>query len=180
LFRPPCGSFDQTTLELLDRLRMLMVLWTVDTSDYQRPGVARIVYTALSGARPGAIILMHDGGGDRTGRSPRYRGSSADCAAAARDRAATPRRRPTAAQPATADTADGQHQRGVGVITSRILHGSPIRQGKETGESVVGDTAPGRTAAASVLSDLAVRRGGADADGHGCAWFTTLRQHVGR
>jgi peptidoglycan/xylan/chitin deacetylase (PgdA/CDA1 family) len=66
LFRPPYGSFDERTLELLAQLHMLMVLWTVDTSDYQRPGVARIVYTALSGSRPGAIILMHDGGGDRT------------------------------------------------------------------------------------------------------------------
>jgi peptidoglycan-N-acetylglucosamine deacetylase len=66
LFRPPYGSFDTTTLGLIAHLRMLMVLWTVDTSDYARPGVARIVYTALSGARPGAIILMHDGGGDRS------------------------------------------------------------------------------------------------------------------
>lgn len=43
----------------------MIVLWSVDTSDYARPGVARIIYTALSGARPGAVILMHDGGGDR-------------------------------------------------------------------------------------------------------------------
>jgi peptidoglycan/xylan/chitin deacetylase (PgdA/CDA1 family) len=28
--------------------------------------VKRIIYTALSGARPGAILLFHDGGGDRT------------------------------------------------------------------------------------------------------------------
>jgi chitin deacetylase len=45
---------------------MLMVLWTVDTSDYRRPGVAAIVHSAVSGARPGAIILMHDGGGNRS------------------------------------------------------------------------------------------------------------------
>lgn len=45
---------------------MLVVLWTVDTGDYARPGVPRIVYTAVSGARPGAIILMHDGGGNRS------------------------------------------------------------------------------------------------------------------
>jgi peptidoglycan/xylan/chitin deacetylase (PgdA/CDA1 family) len=66
LFRPPYGSFDQATLGPLAQLHMLMVLWTVDTKDYTRPGVNQIVYTALSGARPGAIILMHDGGGDRT------------------------------------------------------------------------------------------------------------------
>ena len=66
LFRPPYGSFDATTLRLARRRHMLTVLWTVDTSDYARPGVRRIEYTALSGARPGAIILLHDGGGDRS------------------------------------------------------------------------------------------------------------------
>ncbi len=46
-------------------MHMLMVLWTVDTSDYQLPGVDSIVHTVVSGARPGAIILMHDAGGNR-------------------------------------------------------------------------------------------------------------------
>jgi peptidoglycan-N-acetylglucosamine deacetylase len=66
LFRPPYGSFDDATLDLLRAREMLMALWTVDTSDYARPGVRRIIYTALSGARPGAIILFHDGGGNRS------------------------------------------------------------------------------------------------------------------
>ena len=65
LLRPPYGSFDQTTLQILHVERMLMVLWSADTSDYLRPGVRQIIYTAVSGAQPGAIILMHDGGGDR-------------------------------------------------------------------------------------------------------------------
>jgi peptidoglycan/xylan/chitin deacetylase (PgdA/CDA1 family) len=66
LFRPPYGSLDSATLGLLRARRMLTVLWTVDTSDYARPGFKQIIYTALSGARPGAIILFHDGGGDRS------------------------------------------------------------------------------------------------------------------
>ena len=66
LFRPPYGSFNAATLDVARRAGMLMVLWTVDTKDFSRPGVARIVYTALSGARPGAIVLMHDGGGQRS------------------------------------------------------------------------------------------------------------------
>jgi peptidoglycan/xylan/chitin deacetylase (PgdA/CDA1 family) len=65
LFRPPYGSFDATTLNLLAQQRMLMVLWTVDTRDVSSPGADRIIYLAVSGARPGAIILMHDGGGNR-------------------------------------------------------------------------------------------------------------------
>jgi peptidoglycan/xylan/chitin deacetylase (PgdA/CDA1 family) len=66
LFRPPYGSFDAATFRQLRALHLLMVLWSVDTSDYARPGVATIVRRALAGARPGAIILMHDGGGDRS------------------------------------------------------------------------------------------------------------------
>ena len=66
LWRPPYGSYNSTTLAILHREHMLMVLWTIDTDDYLRPGVSAIVHKALSGARPGAIILMHDAGGDRT------------------------------------------------------------------------------------------------------------------
>jgi len=65
LFRPPYGLWDNTTLSILKGFRMLMVMWTVDTSDYRELGVASIVHTAVSGARPGAIILMHDAGGNR-------------------------------------------------------------------------------------------------------------------
>ena len=66
LFRPPYGSFNATTLRELHRLHLLMTLWSVDTGDYLQPGVATIVSTALAGAKPGAIILMHDAGGTRT------------------------------------------------------------------------------------------------------------------
>jgi peptidoglycan-N-acetylglucosamine deacetylase len=66
LFRPPYGSFNATTFKLLHKLRLLMVLWSTDTEDYTLPGVPAIVQNALAGAHPGAIILMHDGGGDRS------------------------------------------------------------------------------------------------------------------
>ncbi len=66
LFRPPYGSFDATTFKQLSALHLLMVLWSDDTSDYTLPGTAAIVQRALAGAHPGAIILMHDAGGDRS------------------------------------------------------------------------------------------------------------------
>jgi len=66
LFRPPYGSFDATTFHILHQLHLLMVLWSTDTSDYTLPGVPAIVQSALAGAHPGAIILMHDAGGDRS------------------------------------------------------------------------------------------------------------------
>jgi peptidoglycan/xylan/chitin deacetylase (PgdA/CDA1 family) len=66
LFRPPYGSYDATTMRELRAMHLLMVLWSVDTGDYLQPGVPAIVQRALAGARPGAIILMHDAGGTRT------------------------------------------------------------------------------------------------------------------
>lgn len=66
LFRPPYGSFNATTMRELRSLHLLMVLWSVDASDYLQPGVPVIVQRALAGAHPGAIILLHDAGGDRT------------------------------------------------------------------------------------------------------------------
>ena len=66
LFRPPYGAFNHKTLAMLKGQGLLMVMWSVDTSDYARPGVPRIVSAALNGAHPGGIILMHDGGGDRS------------------------------------------------------------------------------------------------------------------
>lgn len=64
-FRPPYGSFDQATLGRLRSDGLLMVLWSTDTKDFSRPGVKAIRYAAISGGEPGAIVLMHDGGGDR-------------------------------------------------------------------------------------------------------------------
>jgi peptidoglycan-N-acetylglucosamine deacetylase len=66
LFRPPYGSFNATTLRELKKLHLLMTLWSVDTDDYEQPGVSVIVERALEGIHAGEIILMHDAGGVRT------------------------------------------------------------------------------------------------------------------
>jgi peptidoglycan/xylan/chitin deacetylase (PgdA/CDA1 family) len=66
LFRPPYGSFNATTFQLIHQMNLLMVLWSVDTGDYLQPGVETIVQRVIAGARPGAIFLMHDAGGDRS------------------------------------------------------------------------------------------------------------------
>jgi peptidoglycan-N-acetylglucosamine deacetylase len=66
LFRPPYGAYDANTLALLRERHMTMVLWSVDSEDYLRPGVDAIVARVLAGVKPGAIVLMHDAGGDRS------------------------------------------------------------------------------------------------------------------
>ncbi len=47
MFSPPYGLWNSTTLALLKKYKMLMILWTVDTSDYELPG-------AQVDRRPGA------------------------------------------------------------------------------------------------------------------------------
>jgi peptidoglycan-N-acetylglucosamine deacetylase len=66
LFRPPYGVYDARTLGNLRRLHMLMVMWSVDPRDWVRPGARVIVRRVLAAARPGAIVELHDGGGDRS------------------------------------------------------------------------------------------------------------------
>jgi peptidoglycan-N-acetylglucosamine deacetylase len=59
------GSYDRRTVAIARRPGMLVVMWSVDSEDYTRPGRRAIVRNVLAGARPGAIVLMHDGGGPR-------------------------------------------------------------------------------------------------------------------
>jgi peptidoglycan/xylan/chitin deacetylase (PgdA/CDA1 family) len=67
LFRPPFGSFDARTFTVLhNNDRMLMVLWSVDPQDFRGPGVKTIVRRVMWGAKPGAIVLLHDAGGARS------------------------------------------------------------------------------------------------------------------
>jgi peptidoglycan/xylan/chitin deacetylase (PgdA/CDA1 family) len=66
LFRPPYGESSTSINQLSRHLGLLPITWSIDTRDWSRPGVSAIVATALRGVGPGDIILMHDGGGDRS------------------------------------------------------------------------------------------------------------------
>jgi peptidoglycan/xylan/chitin deacetylase (PgdA/CDA1 family) len=64
-FRPPYGATNARVHAEIRKDGMQQVLWDVDPEDWARPGTATIVQRVLAGAKPGAIILMHDGGGNR-------------------------------------------------------------------------------------------------------------------
>ncbi|WP_052849441.1 polysaccharide deacetylase family protein [Streptomyces avicenniae] len=66
LARAPYGAWTAGTVRAARDLGMLPLGWSLDTGDWERPGTAEISRTLLDGARPGAIVLAHDGGGDRT------------------------------------------------------------------------------------------------------------------
>ncbi len=65
-FRAPEGRFGDpggTVLQAGQRARTIPLAWGVDSLDWKKPGVPAIVSTVLTTVSPGAIILMHDGGG---------------------------------------------------------------------------------------------------------------------
>jgi peptidoglycan/xylan/chitin deacetylase (PgdA/CDA1 family) len=65
-FRPPYGAVDARITALAASLGLRTVTWSVDPTDWSRPGVAAIVARVLFQVRPGSVILLHDGGGDRS------------------------------------------------------------------------------------------------------------------
>jgi peptidoglycan-N-acetylglucosamine deacetylase len=64
--RPPYGATDASTYSHSTNLGYSVVLWSIDPVDWKRPGVNAIANHVLSRAFPGAIVVMHDGGGDRS------------------------------------------------------------------------------------------------------------------
>ncbi len=48
-------------------LGMRTVTWDVDPSDWTNPGSGAVYSRVVGAARAGSIILMHDGGGNRSG-----------------------------------------------------------------------------------------------------------------
>lgn len=63
--RPPYGAVDERTRALAAELGKTIALWSVDPQDWRRPGAEQIASHLLANARPGAILLLHDGGGNR-------------------------------------------------------------------------------------------------------------------
>ncbi len=63
--RLPGGNVNEDTYSNLSNLISAEINWNVDTEDWSRPGVDAI-YNRIVNASSGNIILMHDGGGDRS------------------------------------------------------------------------------------------------------------------
>ena len=66
VMRAPGGLWTAALYAALKTRHMVPLGWAVDPDDWKNPGTGAIVDRVLSQVQPGAIILMHDGGGDRT------------------------------------------------------------------------------------------------------------------
>ncbi|AGZ42987.1 polysaccharide deacetylase family protein [Actinoplanes friuliensis] len=65
IFRSPGGDWSPAVLQESAHAGLLPLDWSTDPRDWSRPGTAAIKRRMLA-ARPGQILLCHDGGGDRS------------------------------------------------------------------------------------------------------------------
>ena len=65
-FRPPYGAINSNVLTYANRFTLTVIQWNVDPRDWSMPGVNAIYIRVLTQVRAGSIILMHDGGGNRS------------------------------------------------------------------------------------------------------------------
>jgi peptidoglycan-N-acetylglucosamine deacetylase len=66
LFRPPGGAVNSSVLAAAAEAGMKTITWDVDPADWSTPGTGAIYSRIVGAAQPGSIILMHDGGGNRS------------------------------------------------------------------------------------------------------------------
>ncbi|MBL1173541.1 MAG: polysaccharide deacetylase family protein [Pantanalinema sp. GBBB05] len=64
LMRPPGGNLSGSLATYAQKLGYTVTLWSADSEDYY-VSAPIVVDNVLKNTRPGGIVLMHDGGGDR-------------------------------------------------------------------------------------------------------------------
>jgi chitin deacetylase len=66
LFRPPGGMLHNGLATYAKSNKYTVVMWSADSVDYNRPTASILTSRVLKQSKPGGIVLMHDGGGNRS------------------------------------------------------------------------------------------------------------------
>jgi peptidoglycan-N-acetylglucosamine deacetylase len=66
LFRPPGGVMHNGLVAYARGEKYAVVMWSSDSTDYKLPPVPKLVNNVMKDSKPGGIVLMHDGGGNRS------------------------------------------------------------------------------------------------------------------
>lgn len=66
LFRPPAGILNNGLAAYAQKKKYAVVMWSADSLDWRYRGTSTLINNVLQAAKPGGIILLHDGGGDRS------------------------------------------------------------------------------------------------------------------
>jgi TM2 domain-containing membrane protein YozV len=64
--RPPYDAWDTAVLATIAAGGLTAMSYSVDPRDWSMPGVATIVSRVVAAAAPGAVVDLHDGGGNRS------------------------------------------------------------------------------------------------------------------
>lgn len=65
-YRAPGGQLSPAIIDTAHRLGMQVLGWSDDPKDWRHPPAAAITNYVIANLRPGAVVLMHDAGGDRS------------------------------------------------------------------------------------------------------------------
>jgi len=65
-YRAPGGNWTPNVIVTAQSHRLHPLGWSVDPADWAKPGTSAIIARVLGTVHPGAVILMHDGYGDRS------------------------------------------------------------------------------------------------------------------
>jgi peptidoglycan-N-acetylglucosamine deacetylase len=65
-FRPPDGAVNSGLIQRAHAEHLVTVNWDVDPRDWATPGVSAIISNVIHNAHNGSIVVMHDGGGNRS------------------------------------------------------------------------------------------------------------------
>jgi peptidoglycan/xylan/chitin deacetylase (PgdA/CDA1 family) len=65
-YRQPYGEWSSTIISEITAVRLQPLRWTTDPRDWSTPGAVAIAQRVLLRLQPNGVILLHDGGGDRS------------------------------------------------------------------------------------------------------------------
>jgi peptidoglycan/xylan/chitin deacetylase (PgdA/CDA1 family) len=65
-YRPPAGRWSPTVIRVAHAAHERVLDYSIDPSDYLKPPPSVIISRILSKLTPGAVVVLHDGGGDRS------------------------------------------------------------------------------------------------------------------
>src|SRR5690625_1679133 len=60
LFRPPYGNYNDTVLNIAKETNQKVIMWSVDTRDWESRNANSVYEMVKAYTRPGSIVLMHD------------------------------------------------------------------------------------------------------------------------
>jgi peptidoglycan/xylan/chitin deacetylase (PgdA/CDA1 family) len=66
LYRAPGGFLGPDVIGVARGNGLRVLGWAIDPHDYERPPLDVLIGRVMGALRPGAVILLHDGGGDRS------------------------------------------------------------------------------------------------------------------